>query len=88
MANPYNEDKVKAGPPHIISVDFQPKLRTTSLWLRQEIKNAALCSPFIITVAGSESKPFESSFSIDAGFSELEVELKLRGEVPAIGPSG
>src|SRR5579864_4761223 len=38
------------------SADFQPRDASTSRWLRQEIKKAGLCVPFITATFGFRSK--------------------------------
>src|SRR6266700_5264831 len=49
--------RVRAGPPQIIKLDFQPSEFTTSRWLLHEIKNAGSWLPFINTTGGCRSKP-------------------------------
>src|SRR5271168_2782859 len=48
-------NRVSAGPPQIINVDFQLSDLTTSRWLCQEIRNAGSCAPFINTTGGCKS---------------------------------
>src|SRR6266576_649116 len=51
------QTRVRAGPPQIIRLDFQPSEFTTSRWLLHEIKNAGSWLPFINTTGGCKSKP-------------------------------
>src|ERR1700682_3910231 len=45
-----------AAPPQTMAADFQASALTNSFWLRKEITNVGLFSPFINTTGGVRSK--------------------------------
>src|SRR5712672_4108568 len=58
-----------AAPPQTMAADFQASALTNSFWLRKEITNVGLFSPFINTTGGVRLK------SDDLGCSSLRAEL-------------
>src|ERR1700686_2605111 len=65
-----------AAPPQTMAADFQASALTNSFWLRKEITNVGLFSPFINTTGGVKSK--SDGLGCTSSWAEVWAELSTK----------